>query len=52
MIGIKKIWLDNIANVDEFPMLGQEARKCNDLWLTQWKHLARPDGPRYAGVVL
>ena len=23
-----------------------------DLWLTQWPHLARPEGPHYAGSVL
>jgi len=23
-----------------------------DLWLTQWEHLARPEGPEYRGSVL
>ncbi|MGO7302043.1 glucuronosyltransferase, partial [Rhizobium ruizarguesonis] len=22
------------------------------LWLTQWQHLSRPDGPHYAGAFL
>ncbi len=51
-IGAKTIWVDSIANVEELSMSGQRVRPFADLWLTQWEHLARPDGPRYEGAVL
>ena len=51
-LGVKTIWLDSIANVDELSMSGKMAGKYADLWLTQWEHLARPEGPRFVGAVL
>jgi len=51
-IGAKTIWLDSIANVDELSMSGRLVGKYADLWLTQWEHLASPEGPKYAGAVL
>lgn len=50
--GARTIWLDSIANVEELSMSGQKIGKHADLWLTQWPHLARPDGPMYRGTVL
>lgn len=50
--GAKTIWLDSIANVEELSMSGQKVRKYADLWLTQWSHLAKSDGPLYRGTVL
>ena len=41
-----------IANIDELSLSGQQAGPHAALWLTQWKHLARPDGPHYGGSVL
>jgi UDP-N-acetylglucosamine:LPS N-acetylglucosamine transferase len=52
VIGARTIWLDSIANVDELSMSGRIVGRCADLWLTQWAHLARPEGPHYAGSVL
>jgi hypothetical protein len=52
VIGARTIWLDSIANVDELSMSGRIVGQCADLWLTQWAHLARPEGPYYAGSVL
>lgn len=52
LIGARTIWIDSIANIDEVSMAGHLARRYADLWLTQWPHLASPDGPRYAGAVL
>jgi UDP-N-acetylglucosamine:LPS N-acetylglucosamine transferase len=52
LMGARTIWIDSIANIDEVSMAGQLARRYADLWLTQWPHLASPDGPRYAGAVL
>ncbi len=48
----KTIWVDSIANVDEMSLSGQQAHRFADLWLTQWEHLARPEGPTYFGAVL
>ena len=52
LIGAKTVWIDSMANVDELSLSGQKAGKHVDLWLTQWPHLARPDGPHYCGAVL
>jgi UDP-N-acetylglucosamine:LPS N-acetylglucosamine transferase len=51
-LGIKTIWLDSLANVDKLSLSGTKAGKYADLWLTQWEHLARPEGPHYYGSVL
>ncbi len=51
-LGAKTIWLDSIANAEQLSLSGQKAGKHADLWLTQWEHLARPDGPHYYGAVL
>jgi UDP-N-acetylglucosamine:LPS N-acetylglucosamine transferase len=50
--GIKTIWVDSIANVEELSMSGQSIGKHADLWLTQWPQLAKPEGPFYKGTVL
>ena len=52
LLGRKTIWVDSIANVDELSLSGQQAGRFADLWLTQWEHLARPDGPKYFGSVV
>ena len=51
-IGAKAIWIDSIANAHRLSLSGRMARRIADLWLTQWEHLATPDGPRYGGAVL
>lgn len=48
----RTLWIDSIANIDEMSMSARLARRYTDLWLTQWPHLASPDGPHYAGAVL
>ena len=50
--GAKTIWIDSIANVEELSLSGQMIGKHADLWLTQWPHLAKPNGPLYQGTVL
>ncbi len=52
LFGAKTIWIDSIANVDELSMSGQMIGKYADLWLTQWPHLSKPNGPLYRGAVL
>lgn len=51
-LGIKTIWMDSLANVERMSLSGRKAKKYTDLWLTQWEHLARPNGPHYFGSVL
>ncbi|HWB20857.1 MAG TPA: hypothetical protein VG711_11185 [Phycisphaerales bacterium] len=48
----KTVWIDSIANVDELSLSGKLAGRFVNLWLTQWPHLAQPNGPHYAGAVL
>jgi len=52
LMGAKTVWLDSIANVDELSLSGQRIGKYADLWLTQWPHLGKPQGPSYKGSVL
>jgi UDP-N-acetylglucosamine:LPS N-acetylglucosamine transferase len=52
LFGAKTIWLDSVTNIERLSMSGTLAGLHADLWLTQWPHLAQPDGPHYAGAVL
>ena len=51
-LGVKTIWIDSIANVEELSLSGQMIGKHADLWLTQWPQLAKPGGPLFRGTVL
>lgn len=52
LLGARTVWIDSIANANELSMAGERAGKFADLWLTQWPHLARSDGPKYCGEVI
>jgi len=52
VLGKTTIWVDSIANAEELSLSGQQARRFTDLWLTQWEHLARPEGPKYFGSLV
>ena len=52
LLGIRTVWLDSIANVEELSMSGKMIGRHADLWLTQWPHLAQEGGPHYRGTVL
>lgn len=52
LIGARTAWIDSLANADVLSLCGQRIGKHADLWLTQWQHLARPQGPQYQGAVL
>ncbi|WP_336245337.1 UDP-N-acetylglucosamine--LPS N-acetylglucosamine transferase [Maritimibacter dapengensis] len=52
LFGARTIWIDSIANGAEMSLSGRQARPYADLWLTQWEHLASPDGPDFLGAVL
>lgn len=51
-IGSKTVWLDSIANAEQLSLSGKKIGPYADLWLTQWSHLARAEGPYYAGSVI
>jgi UDP-N-acetylglucosamine:LPS N-acetylglucosamine transferase len=52
LLGARTIWVDSVANAEVLSLSGQKAGRHVDLWLTQWAHLARPDGPHFKGSVL
>ncbi len=51
-LGARVIWVDSVANAEELSMSGKKAGGFVDLWLTQWQHLARENGPQWMGSVL
>lgn len=51
-MGARTVWIDSMANVEELSLSGRKAGRFVDLWLTQWPHLARPEGPHFLGSVL
>jgi UDP-N-acetylglucosamine:LPS N-acetylglucosamine transferase len=50
--GARTIWIDSMANIEDLSMSGARVGRYADLWLTQWPHLARSEGPHYGGGVL
>ena len=55
LLGARTVWVDSIANAEELSLSGQQAGPHLDLWLTQWEHLAAPEGtpgPHHRGAVL
>lgn len=51
-LGMKTIWVDSIANVEEVSLSGAKAAKYADLFITQWEHLAKDTGPQFFGSVI
>ena len=52
LLGAKTVWIDSIANVEHMSLSGQRIKPYADIWLTQWEHLAQPDGPTFIGAVI
>lgn len=52
LVRSRTVWIDSIANVERLSSSGARARPVADVWLTQWEHLSRPDGPEFWGAVL
>jgi UDP-N-acetylglucosamine:LPS N-acetylglucosamine transferase len=52
MLGARTLFLDSIANAEELSLSANLAKRHCDLVLTQWPHLADPEGPNYRGSVL
>ena len=50
--GARTIWVDSVANAEELSLSGQMAGRYARLWLTQWPHLSREQGPAFLGSVL
>ena len=48
----RTVWIQSIADTEGMSMSGGLAGRFADLWLTQWEHLARPEGPYYRGSVV
>lgn len=48
----RTMWIDSVANCDKLSYSGIKARRFADVWLTQWEHLSRDDGPEYWGSTL
>ena len=52
LIRARTIWVDSLANAETLSLSGAKVGRFADMWLTQWPHLERPEGPRYLGSVL
>ena len=52
LFGARTIWVDSVANAEEFSMSGRYAKRFAHLWLSQWDHVAKAEGGEYAGAVL
>lgn len=52
LLGARTIWVDSMANAEELSLSGQQAGRHAGTFLTQWEHLAKPEGPHYRGAVL
>lgn len=52
LLGARTVWIDSIANSETLSTSGAKVGRWAHVWLTQWEHLAKPDGPHYWGAVL
>lgn len=52
LLGAKTVWIDSIANSETLSTSGAKAGRWAHVWLTQWEHLAMPEGPQFWGAVL
>lgn len=50
--GARTLWLESIANAENYSLSTKLVKPYADLLLTQWPHMATPDGPFYKGSVL
>ncbi len=52
LLGARTVWVDSIANVEQCSSAGRHVARYADLYLTQWPHLAKENGPSFLGKVL
>lgn len=51
LVRARTIWVDSVANAEILSLSGRHAGPHVDLWVTQWEHLATPEGPLCFGTV-
>jgi hypothetical protein len=52
LFGARSLFIDSIANAEHLSLSGKLACRHANLMLTQWPHLASPEGPKYEGSVI
>jgi UDP-N-acetylglucosamine:LPS N-acetylglucosamine transferase len=52
LLGSRTLFMDSIANADKMSLSAQLAERHVTMLLTQWPHLADPEGPEYHGSVI
>ncbi len=52
LLGAKTIWIDSIANAEQFSLAGLKARRWADHWCSQWPEVAEAAGAEYIGSVI
>lgn len=53
VLGARIVWIDSVANIEQYSMSGRLVRNFADLFLTQWPELAENDDKaEYAGSIL
>lgn len=52
LLGAQTVWVDSIANARQLSLSGKLAADHATLWLTQWSHLEKENGPFCQGGVL
>ena len=52
LFGARTLFIDSIANAEQLSLSAHLACRHANLMLTQWPHLASPDGAEYKGSVL
>ena len=52
LLGARTLFMDSIANAEKMSLSAQLAERHVNMLLTQWPHLADPDGPEYHGSVI
>ena len=52
LFGARTIWLDSAANAERLSLSRRIVQRFAGLWLTQWPHLAKAEGPYFCGSLL
>jgi UDP-N-acetylglucosamine:LPS N-acetylglucosamine transferase len=52
LFGARAVWLDIFGLVDRMTLSGRMVKPFANLYLVQWPHLAKPDGPHFRGSLL
>jgi UDP-N-acetylglucosamine:LPS N-acetylglucosamine transferase len=52
LLGARTLWVDSVANGEQLSMCGKLSVRLATRCLTQWEHLAKPNGPHFAGNLL